>query len=87
MLVLTCDSRTLHGTLSGFDHVQNLVLLDAIERVYSPSSPVQLVDLGLYIVRGDTVALLGEIDEEEDAKSDLKTARAEPIKPIAQTTV
>ncbi len=86
-MVLTCDSRTLHGTLSGFDHVQNLVLSDAVERVYSPAAPVQLVDLGLYIVRGDTVALLGEVDEEEDAKVNLANARAEPIKPIVQTAV
>ena len=38
--------------------------------------------LGLHIVRGDNIAVIGEIDEEIDKRLDLKNVRAEPITSI-----
>ena len=40
------------------------------------------VVLGLHIVRGDNIAIIGEIDEEIDKRLDLKNVRAEPITSI-----
>ena len=40
------------------------------------------VVLGLHIVRGDNIAVIGEIDEEIDKRLDLKNVRAEPITSI-----
>lgn len=45
----------LQGTLKGFDQTINLILHDAHERVYSPDAGVELVPLGLYVIRGDNV--------------------------------
>ncbi len=38
--------------------------------------------LGLYIVRGDNIAVVGEVDEEADAELDLASMMAEPLKPV-----
>jgi U6 snRNA-associated Sm-like protein LSm8 len=75
--VLTCDGRVLVGTLVGNDQVQNLILNDTVERVYTAASAsaatadeeeeedtVEEVELGLYVVRGDSLCLIGEYDAE-----------------------
>ena len=38
--------------------------------------------LGVYLVRGDTIAIVGVIDEEKDAELDLQAIRAPPLKPV-----
>jgi U6 snRNA-associated Sm-like protein LSm8 len=75
---VTCDGRIIIGTLVGHDQVQNLVLNEAHERVYSIDDDVEKVTLGLYVIRGDNVALIGEA---EDWKDDLKV---EPLPEIHQ---
>jgi len=67
--VFTCEGRIIVGTMKGFDQTINLILEDSHERVYSTTG-VEQVTLGLYIVRGDNVALVGEVDEEVDKKID-----------------
>ncbi|GMH79758.1 hypothetical protein TL16_g08263 [Triparma laevis f. inornata] len=59
--VVCGDGRNLIGILKGYDQVQNLVLSETHERSYSMEAPVELIDLGLYIVRGDNLALIGEL--------------------------
>lgn len=41
--------------LKGYDQTVNLVLEDSFERVYSLKEPVEAVELGLYIIRGDNM--------------------------------
>lgn len=53
--IVTNDGRNIVGTLKGFDQVQNLILADTHERVYSEDKGVSQQILGLYIVRGDTM--------------------------------
>jgi U6 snRNA-associated Sm-like protein LSm8 len=53
------------GSLVGNDQVQNLILKDAQERVYSEDAPVELVELGLYVIRGDNVCLVSDYDGEK----------------------
>lgn len=38
--------------------------------------------LGLYIIRGDNIAVIGEIDEEADANLDLNSIRADPLNAV-----
>lgn len=77
--VLTSDGRMILGELVGYDQVQNLILNDAKERVYSNGSPPETVDLGLYVIRGDNVCMVADYDE------DLWTDKAvAPIPPIRQ---
>ena len=80
--VLTNDGKTLIGTLKGFDQFINIILEDAIERVYSPDEGVEEVPLGLYLIRGDNITLVGEIDNEIDSSIDLNTTLAYPIGPV-----
>ena len=40
------------------------------------------VPLGLYIVRGDNIAIVGEVDSQLDNGTDWANLRAEPLKHI-----
>mmetsp|Transcript_130992 Transcript_130992/g.195203 ORF Transcript_130992/g.195203 Transcript_130992/m.195203 type:complete len:96 (+) Transcript_130992:177-464(+) len=62
--VVTLDGRVILGELVGNDQVQNLILNQAQERVYTDDAPVETVDLGLYVIRGDNVCMVGEFDPE-----------------------
>ena len=77
--VVTSDGRLILGDLVGHDQVQNLILNDAKERVYSAGSPPESVELGLYVIRGDNVCMIADYDPNlwgEDA--------VEPLAPIRQ---
>uniref|UniRef100_A0A4W3ICN9 U6 snRNA-associated Sm-like protein LSm8 n=1 Tax=Callorhinchus milii TaxID=7868 RepID=A0A4W3ICN9_CALMI len=78
IIILTFDI----GTLKGFDQTINLILDESHERVFSSQQGVEQVVLGLYIVRGDNVAVIGEIDEETDSALDLGNIRAEPLNSV-----
>ncbi|XP_020520003.1 sm-like protein LSM8 isoform X2 [Amborella trichopoda] len=43
---------------------------------------VQQLVLGLYIIRGDNISVIGELDEELDSNLDLSKLRAHPLKPV-----
>ena len=76
--------RNFVGTLKGFDNAINLILEDTHERVYSTNAGVEQVVLGLHLVRGDNIAVIGEVDEEIDKRIDLNNVRAEPIASIVR---
>ncbi|PWA21841.1 hypothetical protein CCH79_00017802 [Gambusia affinis] len=80
--IVTSDGRMIVGTLKGFDQTINLILDESHERVFSSTQGVEQVVLGLYIVRGDNVAVIGEIDEETDSTLDLGNIRAEPLNSV-----
>jgi len=82
VLLVLQDGRAIVGVLAGYDQKSNVVLSDSKERVYSMDEGVEEVPLGLYLVKGDMIILIGEIDEESDRAIDLSTIRAEPIPPI-----
>ncbi|KKY23434.1 putative small nuclear ribonucleoprotein [Phaeomoniella chlamydospora] len=67
MLVLR-DGRKLIGVLRSWDQFANLVLADTIERYYLPSPHSLYADAkrGTFLVRGENVLLLGEIDLDKD---------------------
>ena len=94
--VLTCDGRLIFGTLQGYDQLQNLILKHSYEKVYSMESPMEKVDLGLFVVRGDNVAVISHCDDDEKDNDDgddgapmkkrrieEEDIRAEPIKEIS----
>lgn len=53
--VITSDGRNIVGILKGFDHVQNLILCESHERVFSEDKGVVQQVLGLYLIRGDNM--------------------------------
>ncbi|KAH9998610.1 Sm-like ribonucleoprotein [Russula vinacea] len=82
VLLVLQDGRAIVGVLAGYDQKSNVVLSDSKERVYSIDEGVEEVPLGLYLVKGDMIILIGEIDEERDRAIDLSTIRADPVAPI-----
>jgi len=82
VLVLTSDSRTLVGTLLSCDQMTNLVLSQTIERIIRPPDdpePSSEVPHGLYLIRGDNVAVVGLVDEELDDSIDWLQVRGAVI--------
>ncbi|KAL7435888.1 hypothetical protein ACHAXM_004889 [Skeletonema potamos] len=88
--LLTCDGRLITGTLLGYDQLQNLILKQSYEKVYSMEAPMEKVELGLFVVRGDNVAVIAEVmtatDNETGGKNE-EDVRAEPIPPIVQNVI
>ncbi|KAH1121087.1 hypothetical protein J1N35_004247 [Gossypium stocksii] len=76
------DPTNIRGVLKGFDQATNIILDESHERVYSTKEGVQQLVLGLYIIRGDNISVVGELDEELDSALDLSNLRAHPLKPV-----
>ncbi|KAF8348680.1 Sm-like ribonucleoprotein [Amanita rubescens] len=76
------DGRAIVGKMAGYDQRSNVVISECKERVYSIEEGVEEIPLGLYLVKGDMIILIGEIDDAIDQSVDLSTIRAEPIPPI-----
>ena len=80
--VITNDGRNIVGRLRGYDRAINIILEDSHERAFSSDEGVEQIVLGLYVVRGDNMAIIGELDAEKDANLNLEELRAEPLGPI-----
>ncbi|KAJ3511299.1 hypothetical protein NLJ89_g4179 [Agrocybe chaxingu] len=61
MLVILRDGRKLHGVLRSYDQFANLVLEDTVERIYHGNEFAEAWH-GIFLIRGENVVLLGEID-------------------------
>ncbi|KAJ2763135.1 hypothetical protein IWQ56_004896 [Coemansia nantahalensis] len=67
LLVVLRDGRKIIGVLRSYDQFANLVLQDSLERIYVGDAYGD-IERGVFIIRGENVVLLGEIDEDiEDA--------------------
>ncbi|KAL1949041.1 hypothetical protein VTO73DRAFT_10847 [Trametes versicolor] len=82
VLLILQDGRAIVGVMAGYDQKSNVVLSDSKERVYSMDEGVEEIPLGLYLVKGDQIVLIGEVDEAADNAVDLSTIHAEPLPPI-----
>eukprot|EP00551_Chaetoceros_affinis_P012653 CAMPEP_0203662408 /NCGR_PEP_ID=MMETSP0090-20130426/384_1 /ASSEMBLY_ACC=CAM_ASM_001088 /TAXON_ID=426623 /ORGANISM="Chaetoceros affinis, Strain CCMP159" /LENGTH=117 /DNA_ID=CAMNT_0050525189 /DNA_START=71 /DNA_END=424 /DNA_ORIENTATION=+ len=100
--VITCDGRLIQGKLVGYDQLQNLILQDAQERVYQLPPPqkgsdddedddevLEVVPLGLYIIRGDNVAIVSDVKDEVWASQEKNqfeefTKDSEAVKAVVQ---
>lgn len=71
VLLMLRDGRHLTGILRNFDQYLNMTLDDAAERIIMKGKYCD-VPLGLYIVRGDNIVLIGEIDESKDDSETFK---------------
>lgn len=68
VMIILRDGRHLVGKLRSFDQFMNLILEDTHERVLLPGKYSD-VPVGLFIVRGDTIVLMGEVDSDPDAEA------------------
>jgi U6 snRNA-associated Sm-like protein LSm8 len=78
--VITTEGRVYIGILKSFDQSMNIVLTECYERVYSADKGVETIELGLYMIRGDTVAVVSEPDENLESSVKLSQVKAEPMK-------
>ncbi|KAF3914391.1 hypothetical protein ABW21_db0202988 [Orbilia brochopaga] len=78
LVIVLRDGRKLIGTLRSYDQYANLVLQDTVERLYSQDLYAD-VPRGCYIVRGENVLLLGEIDLDKEDDLPLKQATVDEI--------
>ncbi|KAF5931732.1 hypothetical protein HYC85_027903 [Camellia sinensis] len=65
LLVLLRDGRKLLGILRSFDQFANAVLEGACERAIVGDIYCD-IPLGLYVIRGENVVLIGELDLEKE---------------------
>lgn len=65
VIVILLDHQHIVGVLRSFDQFGNFVLQHACRRFYEGNNFCD-IPLGLYIIRGEQVVLLGELDAEKD---------------------
>ena len=80
--IITGDGSNICGVLKGCDRATNLIISNAHERIYSKNNGVVKKELGLYVIRGDNVSVIGEVDKELENKLDFNTIYGEKIQPI-----
>ncbi|GAA5813556.1 hypothetical protein MFLAVUS_007038 [Mucor flavus] len=78
VLVVTLDGRVLVGKLRGTDQSSNLILEKCEERVFS-SEGTEVVPLGLFLLRGDNLCTVGEIDAEKEQSMNIEEIKADPL--------
>ncbi|KAI9318445.1 hypothetical protein BX666DRAFT_1928022 [Dichotomocladium elegans] len=78
VLVVTLDGRVLVGTLLGTDQSTNVILQNCEERAFSMDG-TEVIPLGLYLIRGDSLCTVGLLDEEKEAEMDITQIKAEPL--------
>ncbi|EJT46997.1 u6 snRNA-associated sm-like protein lsm8 [Trichosporon asahii var. asahii CBS 2479] len=82
VIVILYDGRIIVGRLKGNDNYCNLILSDSVEREYSADKGVEMISLGLYMIKGDNVALIAEVDEDKDGSLDYSEIMADPLPEI-----
>lgn len=78
LMVLLRDGRTLIGYLRSVDQFANIVLHRTIERIHVGKEYGD-IPRGIFIVRGENVVLLGEIDREKEKDLPLKEVSVDDI--------
>merc|ERR1712150_370135 len=78
LLVVLRDGRTIIGELSCVDQFANLVLTNSMERIHVGNKYGD-IPRGVFVVRGENVVLLGEIDPQREKNSSLHQVSVEEI--------
>ncbi|CAO3661451.1 unnamed protein product [Rhizopus stolonifer] len=77
-MVVLRDGRKLIGTLRSFDQFANLVIQDTIERIYVGNCYGD-IPRGVFLIRGENVVLLGEIDVDKEEEINLRQVPVDEI--------
>ncbi|WBW72759.1 mRNA decapping complex subunit [Schizosaccharomyces osmophilus] len=85
VIVVLRDGKKLIGILRSFDQFANLMLQYTIERIYVDDMFGD-IDRGVFIVRGENVVLLGELDldKEYEMEKGLRRVPAEHLFPLSK---
>lgn len=81
--VLILFYSLLHkGYMRGCDDHVNVILEKCREKINADSGGMTFVTMGLYIVRGENIAIIGEIDTEKNTKIDWSGISASTLPPL-----
>ncbi|KAF7784348.1 hypothetical protein Agabi119p4_513 [Agaricus bisporus var. burnettii] len=86
MLVILRDGRKLHGVLRSYDQFANLVLEDTVERIHHGDTFAENWH-GLFLIRGENVVLLGEIDLDKEDEVPLQQVDYRLLEPYVKQDV
>ncbi|PWN28001.1 LSM-domain-containing protein [Jaminaea rosea] len=78
MMAILRDGKKLIGVLRSYDQFANLVFQDTVERTYVGTDYTD-IPMGIYLVRGENVVMLGEIDLDNDPPPAVRPVPAESI--------
>lgn len=95
LMVVLRDGRKLIGVLRSWDQFANLVLQSTTERIFAPKPGCDVdapegyfadIEHGIFLVRGENVLLLGEIDldKDDDPPPGFKPAGLEMVRKLAE---
>lgn len=65
LLIQLRDGRKIIGVLRSFDQFANLVLEHAVERIIV-GNLYSDIPLGIYLLRGENLVLMGQVDPDKD---------------------
>mmetsp|Transcript_22083 Transcript_22083/g.38151 ORF Transcript_22083/g.38151 Transcript_22083/m.38151 type:complete len:98 (+) Transcript_22083:23-316(+) len=82
VICLQQDGRTVIGMLRGCDQTHNIILEEAFERIFDAKAKMTSLELGVVVIRGDNVAIVGEINEGLDGKIRWEEIHGQQLKPI-----
>ena len=69
IFVLLRDGKLLFGILRTFDQYANLILQHCVERIYlTEENKYAENELGIFMIRGENVVMLGEVDIDKEDK-------------------
>lgn len=80
--VITTEGKVYTGILKSFDQSMNIILNNCYEKIYSLEEGIAFQKIGLYMIRGDMVMIVSEVDENLEKQIDPKEIKAEPLKEL-----
>ncbi|KAJ1980419.1 hypothetical protein H4R35_001142 [Dimargaris xerosporica] len=83
LLVILRDGRKILGFLRSYDQYANLVLQNSVERIYVKDAYGD-IQRGVFVIRGENVVLLGEIDTIKDDEQPLQELPYDQVLRIQQ---
>lgn len=78
--VISTEGRVFTGELLSYDKSVNIILKDCMEKVYSESTGVKFHKIGIYILRGDNVAIVSEIVQSLEKEINYEEVKGKQIK-------
>jgi U6 snRNA-associated Sm-like protein LSm1 len=78
VMIVLRDGKKLIGMLRSYDQFANMVLESTVERIVVGDQFGDL-PLGLYMVRGENVVLMGEVDEDKERTQNLRNTSLQDI--------
>ena len=78
--IISIEGRIFIGELNSYDQLMNIVLKNCIERIFSIDKGVREEKMGLYMLRGDNVAIISEYNLNKEKSTDYSKIKSEKLK-------